>query len=442
MPKIFDSVEFKSGAVEIDNHFLKSIKKCLVLSPHPDDESLGCGGLIAHLRENDCEVKIILTTDGSKSHPNSKQYPAEKLSALRRQEIIKALYILGVESDQISFYNGLDSALPAFKEEGFNDFADHLLQDIAAFQPNLVLVPYELDPHRDHRATWQMLNQALSLFSLKLTVWEYPIWLYQNAAADDIPELTNGELKYLNISAYAEKKNKAIYAHVSQTTKLINDDPDGFMLSPEMILNFTSGKEYFMERSKLNGGTTLPQHYFDNLYAENPDPWDFEKSEYEKEKYLKTIAAIPNKSYATALEIGCSIGVLTKMLATKCEKLLSIDISELALDMAKNRLKGNPNVEFKLAGIPSNFPEGERDLIVMSEVGYYLSIEDLKRTIRLIEQNLNVGGILILVHWTHFVKDYPLSGDQVHDCFAKSALTHLEAQHTKDYRLDVFQKSV
>ncbi|UKT64780.1 bifunctional PIG-L family deacetylase/class I SAM-dependent methyltransferase [Pedobacter mucosus] len=439
--QVFDSQKFRLSAVEVDQDFLKSIERCLILSPHPDDESLGCGGLIAKLAENNCDIKIILTTDGSKSHPNSQKYPSKLLTELRYKEVKAALKILGVNQDKIIFYNGNDSALPALGETKFNENVERLSTDILSFKPQLILVPYELDPHRDHRATWQMLHQTLlKQTKFKTTIWEYPIWLYQNASIEDLPNLKPGELKHLDITEFSSQKEQAIFAHVSQTTRLIDDDPEGFMLVSEMIANFTNGKEYFMERSKLNGGSTLPKNYFESLYTENPDPWDFEKSEYEKEKYQRTISAIPEGRHHSALEIGCSIGVLTQMIAEKCDQLLSIDISEQALETAKNRLKAYQNVEFKVAAIPDQFPEGKRDLIMMSEVGYYLSVEDLNSTISIIEENLNPDGILVLVHWTHFVHDYPLSGDEVHDAFAKSSLAHLKADRTADYRLDVYQK--
>ena len=127
------------------------------------------------------------------------------------------------------------------------------------------------------------------------------------------------------------------------------------------------------------------------------------------------------------------------MLAEHCDTLISIDISEKALEVAKKRLANESKVAFRVAAIPEGFPDGMFDLIIMSEVGYYLSLKDLQKTITLIEQQLNLGGTLIIVHWTHYVKDYPLAGDEVHECFAESKLTHLYGDRTKDYRLDVYQ---
>lgn len=187
---------------------------------------------------------------------------------------------------------------------------------------------------------------------------------------------------------------------------------------------------------------TLPTTYFDNLYAGDADPWSFETSAYEEQKYAATIAALPHERYESALEIGCSIGVLTHKLAGHCMKLLAIEPSAAALNRARERLKDSRHVEFREAGIPDGFPAGDYALVLMSEVGYYLSMDDLERTKKLIEQNIRDDGNLVLVHWTHPVDDYPLSGDTVHDLFTEDTLNWQSRAHqrTADYRLDVLER--
>jgi len=437
---IFDKTAFWSSAVNIDEQFLNNIKRCLILAPHPDDESLACGGLIQSLLQKGCDVRVILTTDGSRSH-HSVTYPADRLAKLRYTEMISALSFLGLSQDKLSGYQSQDSAMPAKGEDGFEALSEKLHADLSSFLPQLILVPYELDPHRDHRATFQLLLAALkNVPDYKPTIWEYPIWLYENATESDIPQLEEGELKSLEVNDHLQQKKKAIHAHQSQTTQLIDDDPEGFILTEEMIGNFLTGKEYFMQRTKTNPAGTLSKDYFEQLYSTHSDPWSFETSEYEKNKYAATLAAIPDEQYERALEIGCSIGVLTQMLSTKCKHLISMDISEIALEKARLRMKDRAEIKFLHGGIPMDYPKGSFDLIVMSEVGYYLSKEDLLQTRKLITNSLQPDGILVLVHWTHFVADYPLSGDEVHHCFANAGLLHLKGDRTADYRLDVYRK--
>ncbi len=188
---------------------------------------------------------------------------------------------------------------------------------------------------------------------------------------------------------------------------------------------------------------TLPESYFEFVYNNSIDPWNYETSDYEKEKYKTTIDALPKQRYNNALEIGCSIGVLTKMLSERCASLLSIDVNELALQKAKERLKNSTHVTFEKMVIPNEYPAGKFDLIVMSEVGYYLSMEDLKTAKEKIINSLEQNGDLILVHWLPFVHDYPLTGDEVHDVFAESnvSLQHNNCIKKEKYRLDLYTKS-
>lgn len=187
---------------------------------------------------------------------------------------------------------------------------------------------------------------------------------------------------------------------------------------------------------------TLASDYFDDVYKHSKDPWDFETSAYEKKKYEATIDALPKENYNHALEIGCSIGVLTEMLAKRCHQLLSTDISEAPLQKAKDRLRSSPQVTFQQVGIPQQYPDKKFDLIVMSEVGYYLSMEDLKTAKEKIIESLEKNGDLILVHWLPFVHDYPLTGDEVHELFLEpdARLQHLNGKREEQYKLDVFRK--
>lgn len=191
--------------------------------------------------------------------------------------------------------------------------------------------------------------------------------------------------------------------------------------------------------------TSLPATYFDDVYRANDDPWAFETSPYERAKYEATITALPNERYTNAFEIGCSIGVLSQMLAGRCDRLLSVDASELPLKTARQRLAPYGHVRLEQMAIPGQFPDESFDLLLVSEVGYYLSMDDLMRARQLMLDHLLPGGHLLLVHWTPFVPDYPLTGDQVHDQFMAIAgegqpLSHRLNQRTDNYRLDLFQK--
>ena len=194
-----------------------------------------------------------------------------------------------------------------------------------------------------------------------------------------------------------------------------------------------------------NQPNTLPPEYFDHVYQANRDPWNFETSPYEREKYAATLAALPRPHYAEAFEIGCSLGVLTAQLAPRCGHLLAVDVSEAALAQARARCAELPQVTIRLMQVPNEFPSQSFDLILLSEVGYYWSSEDLAKSAEMLIAGLKPGGQLLLVHWTPPVHDYPLTGDDVHEFFlAKTTetgpLRHIAGQRQEKYRLDLLEK--
>lgn len=186
---------------------------------------------------------------------------------------------------------------------------------------------------------------------------------------------------------------------------------------------------------------SLSSGYFDAVYAAKSDPWNFETSDYEREKYRATLAALPSPRYRRAFEIGCSIGVLTAMLAPRCDDLLAVDVTESALAQARRRLAEMPQVRIEKMAVPATFPSERFDLIVLSEVGYYWSAADLALACSRMLQALEAGGQLLLVHWTPPVHDYPLTGDAVHDHFlaeaAHAGFSHPVSRREENYRLDL-----
>lgn len=196
---------------------------------------------------------------------------------------------------------------------------------------------------------------------------------------------------------------------------------------------------------KESQNKSLSPEYFNELYGNNPDPWNFETSEYEAEKYRATLAALSKTRYRSALEIGGSIGVLTQKLAERCDSLLSVDVSETAQKQAIDRCGSLTNIRFQLMSVPASYPDEQFDLTILSEVGYYWCWEDLKKSQQLMLQQLEPGGHLLIVHWTPYDEYYdnPLSGDQVHDSFLAlpaSQLKHLQGDRAEKYRLDLFER--
>jgi len=181
--------------------------------------------------------------------------------------------------------------------------------------------------------------------------------------------------------------------------------------------------------------------YFDAMYAASEDPWNFAGSPYEQEKYQHTITALAGRQFENGIEIGCSIGILTDLLSANCKHLLGVDISEQPIAKAKEHFKDRQGVEFAVLEIPLQFPNQRFDLIVLSEVAYYLSKEDLTLTKELIMESLTEGGTLCLVHWRPQIEGCVFDGDEVNEYFLNDPSTVQTYQHINDqYRIDVIEK--
>lgn len=183
---------------------------------------------------------------------------------------------------------------------------------------------------------------------------------------------------------------------------------------------------------------SLEAGYFDAMYAASADPWGFETRWYEQRKYALTLALLPAGRYQDAFEPGCSIGVLTELLAGRCDRLLSCDVAEAAVREARRRLRSQPQVRVEQRAIPAQWPAGSFDLIVFSEFLYYFSDRDLRRVVELGELALRPGGTLLAVHWRHPVTEYPQSGDTVHRVLAeRPGLASLATHREPDFLADV-----
>jgi SAM-dependent methyltransferase len=187
---------------------------------------------------------------------------------------------------------------------------------------------------------------------------------------------------------------------------------------------------------------TLPAAYFDRLYATDSDPWRFASSDYEAAKYTATLAALSKARYRSALEVGCSIGVLTSQLALRCDHLIAVDTAATALDQARRRCAAQTWTAFARLFVPGQWPVGSFDLILLSEIVYYLTPADVERLADRASGSLRVSGEILLVHWTG-PTDYPLSGDAAAEALIAATdpfLRVVRQQREEAYRLDLLAR--
>ena len=179
--------------------------------------------------------------------------------------------------------------------------------------------------------------------------------------------------------------------------------------------------------------------HFEALYERSPDPWNLTTSAYEVRKYAATLAALQGRRFTRGLEIGCAMGTLTLRLAPACDEYLGVDLVEPPLVDARARCAHLPQARFERMAVPDEWPGGRFDLIVLSEVLYFLPLAGLERLAARCVASLEPGGTLLLVNWLG-PNDGAMSGEAAAQCFL-SALPPLwpceNVAINAEYRIDL-----
>ena len=200
-----------------------SHKSAMVFSPHQDDETFGCGGMIAQKREFGISVVVVFLTDGRGSGDFDSQ---NKIVQIRQQEAVKALEILGVESSKIYFLEKPDGHLQNLTYEERQQTIEQVAELIKIYQPEEVYVPHRKDCHKDHEATFELVKVAITKTGLVTELLQYPIWLFWRAPLFILLKLQDiAAAEYYSITPVQQKKNRAIASYSSQIESL----PRGFV---------------------------------------------------------------------------------------------------------------------------------------------------------------------------------------------------------------------
>jgi LmbE family N-acetylglucosaminyl deacetylase len=216
----------------------------IVLSPHPDDESLGMGGLIALARRDYQDVSIVALTDGSGSHPRSIAYPREKLVDLRRGEMAEAGRILNVSPMRMTYLGLPDTAAPR-SGPAFDRAVAAVGDIVRETNAGSLFVTWRHDPHCDHEAA-ALLAGEVRRRCPTIRLWAYPVWGWHLPARDEVTTCPPSGCR-VDVTTVMAVKREAIAAHTSQMTDLIDDDPDGFRFDATTLAPFLGPYEYFIE---------------------------------------------------------------------------------------------------------------------------------------------------------------------------------------------------
>jgi LmbE family N-acetylglucosaminyl deacetylase len=213
----------------------------VVIAPHPDDESLACGGLIAQACAQGRPTTVIVVSDGTGSHPRSRAYPRARLRALREAEARQAVSALGLAPRRLSFLRLPDRFVPS---EGVLAHAavNQIVSAAKKIDASALFVSWRHDPHCDHEAAYRLARAAQS--ALGIALYEYTVWGAALKPSKPVTPVSSGFR--LPIAGHRARKRRAIAAHKSQVTGMIGDDPKGFRLSRADLARFAGPFETFI----------------------------------------------------------------------------------------------------------------------------------------------------------------------------------------------------
>jgi SAM-dependent methyltransferase len=181
--------------------------------------------------------------------------------------------------------------------------------------------------------------------------------------------------------------------------------------------------------------------WFAQLYRDKPDPWDLATKWHDRRKYAVTVASLPRPRYRSCYEPGCSIGELTKLLADRCDRVLAVDFVEDAVAQARDAVRELSHVRVELATLPDDLPNEQYDLIVVSELLYYLSHDDMQQLLDGLVERLEPDGDLVAVHYRNYVEGGVYDGFNVHGAVVeRTDLMRLAHHEDAAFILDVLRR--
>ncbi|WP_428342968.1 PIG-L family deacetylase [Mycobacterium sp.] len=377
---------------------LKRYPHVVLVAPHPDDETLALGGALADMAGSAATVTVVIATHGGRG-------PA---STERRIEAEHAISTLGSHVKTV-WWNLPDGKL----HNAVSEMGERLLELVDA--RTLLIAPIECDGHSDHEAVASSAEAVARERDAALL--QYPIWLWHWAKPDDIDW---DRLRTLapSLSALAAK-SAAIDCYTSQLAS-----PDGYpVVGPAVVVRARRVMETVVVplprdlAARVAGDIGAHRSRaqiaapFDTMLGDGAtDPWRLDVSEYEKRRLAITLACLGRQHYPTVLEIGCATGQLSAQLRLRADQVIGMDASELALDVARAR---PDTVEWLLGAAPADIPDREFDLIVLSEVAYFLDGPELLATLRAARRQLRPHGEILIANWSAPTENIPLDGPTV-----------------------------
>lgn len=413
----------------VDIGLLDRANRMIVVGAHPDDEALGCAAVLANAAQAGLDTHVISYTSGEGSHPSSPTHSPVQLARRREAEFRAAMQQLHPRA-LLEFGNLPDGQLRHHEDE----IAQNLMGLVnAAPRPVILVAPYSQDGHIDHETLGRVAQHVAAQTGIVLL--EYPIWYWHWADPQD----TRWH-QWHRVPDPSGLDRRALYkAYPSQVLPLSGAPGDEAIVSPEFLAHFQRGFDTLIISERAYDARDAAA-VFDQLHAEQDDPWSLTTSEYEQQK-RQALLGIVGSGYRRTLEVGCSIGTLTMELAQRSEHVVALDASSAAIETARRRYWHQPNIDFHCLTVPFEWPEGQYDLVVLSEVGYFMAPEQLQKTLQRIHDSTDTTFVLALCHVLGEITGWPADAasvhQQCHDFWPEAKV--VATADTQDYALEVLR---
>ena len=394
----------------------------LVIAPHADDEILGAGAIMARAAQAGARVAVIVATDGAASDPGR---DATTLASLRREECRTGLERMLGYVPALLFLDQPDGGLSSTAIPRPHMAA--LAAFVAEAAPDTILVTDPADGHPDHKAAFGLASRIIGSGTGRvlqvMPVSQRVDRRFDPTGYDATP-----------VGDFAARKRAALNCHRSQL-----DPVAGFSLAPDICDAFTTVEYVRTAYDRLDrSNDAIPAAHFDSLFTQSPDPWRYDSEPYERDRFQRTVAALAGRRYRSALELGCANGALTEQLAPLCDRLLATDASLAALSAARDRIGARANVVLEQRTMPQDMPDARFDLIVASDMLYYLGLDGVVALMAAIERSATPDARIFLASYLGET-DTVITGEMA----AEIAIAHLpgwtriHAERTDRLRIDV-----
>nr|WP_225953727.1 bifunctional PIG-L family deacetylase/class I SAM-dependent methyltransferase [Kibdelosporangium phytohabitans] len=403
----------------------RGYRRVVAVAAHPDDETLGASGCLQALHAAGARVDIVVASDGEAAFPALGEEDRAALGRRRRAELVESLRVQGLDQAAIHWLGLPDSGLSGHAED-LTEVLRELLADA-----DCCVLPWPYDPHPDHSTVGACVLAAAPVTA---HCWSYPIWMW-HWTAEDSPDIPWRRAFTCALSdEQRARKSAGIKAFVSQLER----GPDGSdpILPPDVLEHFDRDHEVLFRESRAQ---SAPIARFSELYAAQADPWQTEDSWYERRKRQTLLAALPREHYRHAIEPACGTGTLTAELARRADRVSAFDaVADVVTATQRRQL---PGVTVAQAILPAGFPDETADLVVLSEILYYLSDEDLRKTVDNAITSLASGGDLVLAHWRPWAPEATRDGAEAHELVAaRPELSTVVEHRDEEFLLHVLRR--